>query len=81
MIVAGSLIRWSAIALGLGVSHVRSTMVPKSTITEQIRVNGSPFITFLANVVLICGGGTYTLFGRTIISAIKGEDTSVYFNA
>ena len=53
--VAGSLIRWSDMALGLGVVQVKSTRVLKSTITEQMSVNGSPFIAFLARVVLMCG--------------------------
>ena len=46
--VSGWLRRWSAMARGLGVDQVKSTMVEKSTITEQMSVKGSPFMIFLA---------------------------------
>lgn len=48
----------SAIALRLGVVHLSSTTVPKSTVTEQARVKSSPMLTWLARVRLMTGGGT-----------------------
>ena len=43
----------SEIAFEFGVFQFNSTIVPKSIVTEQVRLNGSPILTCLAEVLFI----------------------------